>query len=39
MSGTGSGLPTVLIAILGIAVAIGPLSPTSNRSRRWSRPE
>ncbi len=32
--GTGSGLPIVLIALLGIAVAIGLLSPTSNRSRR-----
>ncbi len=32
--GTGSGLPIILIALLGIAVAIGLLSPTSNRSRR-----
>ena len=37
--GTGSGLPIVLIALLGIAVAIGLLSPTSNRSRRRSRRE
>lgn len=34
--GTGSGLPIVLIALLGIAVVIGLLSPTSNRSRRRS---
>jgi len=32
--GTGSGLPIILIALLGIAVAVGLLSPTSNRSRR-----
>ena len=34
--GTLSGLPTVLIALLGIAVAIGLLSPSSNRFRRRS---
>ncbi|MEA2537370.1 MAG: hypothetical protein QOF11_1604, partial [Chloroflexota bacterium] len=32
--GPGSGLTIVLLALLGIAVAIGLLSPTSNRSRR-----
>lgn len=37
--GTGSGLPIVLIALLGIAVAVGLLSPSSNRSRRRSRRE
>ena len=35
--GTGSGLPIILIALLGTAVAIGLLSPTSNRSRRRNR--
>ncbi len=37
--GTGSGLPIILIALLGIAVTIGLLSPTSNRSRRRARRE
>lgn len=37
--GTGSALPIILIALLGIAVAIGLLSPASNRSRRRIRRE
>ena len=37
--GTGSALPIILIALLGIAVAIGLLSPASNRSHRRSRRE
>ena len=37
--GTGSALPIILIALLGIAVAIGLLSPASNRSHRRIRRE
>jgi uncharacterized repeat protein (TIGR01451 family) len=37
--GTGSSLPIILIALLGIAVTIGLLSPVSDRSRRRSRRE
>ncbi len=37
--GTGSSLPIILIALLGIALTIGLLSPASDRSRRRSRRE
>jgi hypothetical protein len=37
--GTGSALPIILIALLGIAVAIGLLSPASKRSHRRIRRE
>jgi len=37
--GTGSALPIILIALLGIAVTLGLLSPSSNRSRRRARRE
>jgi uncharacterized repeat protein (TIGR01451 family) len=37
--GTGSSLPIILIALLGIAMAIGLLSPASSRSRRRSHRE
>jgi uncharacterized repeat protein (TIGR01451 family) len=37
--GTGSSLPIILIALLGIALTIGLLSPASDRSRRRSHRE